>query len=66
MAYSSFSTGGEDLGLENNNFHTRIDIWQRLIKKQIFHEVYPEDMTDTFVACFLSFAPEDAIDNRMN
>lgn len=49
IAYSAFKTGGGDLGLQNNGFGEKLDVWKAI--KDV-STLYPEDITDAMVAAY--------------
>ena len=54
IAYSAFKTGGGDLGLQNNGFGDKLDVWKAI--KDV-STLYPEDITDSMVAVYKAQEP---------
>lgn len=54
IAYSAFKTGGGDLGLQNNGFGDKLDVWNAI--KEV-STLYPEDITDAMVGVYKAQEP---------
>ncbi|MGB3275683.1 MAG: hypothetical protein WBA82_05785 [Castellaniella sp.] len=54
IAYSAFKTGGGDLGLKNNGFGDKLDVWNAI--KEV-STLYPEDITDAMVSAYKAQEP---------
>ncbi len=54
LAYAAFKTGGGDLGLENNGFGDKIDVWKAI---KGVSTLYPEDVTDAMVDVYKAQTP---------
>jgi hypothetical protein len=50
IAYSAFSTGGGDLGLESNGFTDTLNVWKAI--KDSAPDIYPEDITPEMIATY--------------
>jgi hypothetical protein len=49
IAYSAFKTGGGDLGLKNNGFGDKLEVWNAIKDSTL---LYPEDITPEIVAAY--------------
>jgi hypothetical protein len=49
IAYSAFKTGGGDLGLQNNGFGDKLEVWNAIKDSTL---LYPEDITPEMVAAY--------------
>jgi len=60
IAYSAFSTGGGDLGLESNGFADTINVW-RAVKDDNPH-IYPENITPKMIAAYKAQSKNKNVD----
>jgi len=49
IAYGAFKTGGGDLGLKNNGFGEKLEVWNAIKDKSL---LYPEDITPEMIAAY--------------